>query len=168
MQARFFLWLVSVCLLCLVNCGEGEKAGVGGDAGASTLEKSFQQVATQYKIPLRILKAVAYLESGVAAQPATAVYGAKNFGPARGETLFGLSAATLGLEGDPSERGVAEQLEAYGAWVNGHFANTGLPATTHNSDEIFNWIWQLAQLHYTGPHTKNVRVIFAKNILKWR
>ncbi len=148
------------------SCGR-DKASDADVGPVSVLDQTFQTTATQYHIPVRLLKAVTFLESRLNPASSTVLYNNGQWiGPSRGETAMGLSGDVLHMPGDPAQRGSFPlQLRAYGAWLSTAVKGFHLNEAPQSSNELFKWILQVARLHYTGKHAKNARALFARDLI---
>ena len=152
------LWLLG-------NCGTPKKEATEV-APLTPLEQAFQTTAAKYHLPVRLLKAVAFLESRMNPSPSTVSYDGQWIGPARGETAMGLSREVLHMQVDITNReDFPRQLQAYGAWLASTVKPLQLSESPQGNNALFKWIWQVAQLHYNGKHAKNARALFARDLV---
>lgn len=161
--------LMAATLLNLTSCGQAGKDKKPNEPPLGEVAGAFASTSKQHGIPASILMALVYKESGLHRQPSSGSYsgGSLKLGPERAESLVGLPLATLGLNaaGSPSWQ---EQLEAYGAWLQGRLAaeHLPLPASLSKNDEVYDWVWQLARLHNSEESSsKNLQIIFAMELI---
>lgn len=158
--AKHFCCLI-VFSFALISCGSKNKPTHHQPTLGSPIEQAFSQAERTYSTPSRILMAVSYLESQLSANSATSYYGSQLIGPAVGETAFGLSKQKLGLLQGSQRIKLTNQIDAYARWLSGKITEN-LPKNPRNPDEIFLWIWEIAQLH---RKKSNTRVLFALELI---
>ena len=157
-KVRYILCLL---LLTLIGCGEGRKTSSDFEP-YSPAEKAFMNAARTYKIPVRFLVAVGYVESSLSPNSATTLYANTPLGPKIGESAFGISRSTLGVPQGHSGDQLELQIEAYSRWVTSQLPN-GLSDNIQNDEDKFNWIWSLAALHRENDATIS---LFAKEVIE--
>ncbi|RZA25009.1 MAG: hypothetical protein EOP10_08145 [Proteobacteria bacterium] len=135
------------------------------------IQQALTTTSTTQRIPADILASVLFKESGLSGAPTGSLYGPTNtaIGPKLGETAMGLPRDTLGLDASMENDSIAVQMTAYGKWVRGKLdeAHLDLPVSLARADDVYDWIWQLARMHYpdaTSP--KNLQILFAMELLK--
>jgi hypothetical protein len=135
------------------------------------IQQALASTSSSQKIPADILASVLFKESGLAGAPTGALYGPTNtaIGPRLGETAMGLPRDTLGLDASMENDSIVVQMSAYGKWVRGKLdaAHIDLPMSLAQPDDVYDWIWQIARMHYpdaTSP--KNLQILFAMELLK--
>ncbi|MFW7379779.1 MAG: hypothetical protein ACOH5I_13280 [Oligoflexus sp.] len=165
---RFSLYLG---LLVSFACGGG-----GGKKGATVpapgpIETALLNASATHQIPYPLLLAVALKESGMSPEPSYTTYVNEELtvGLRVGETAFGLSMETLGLDPENGGRQLEVQIEAYAAWVAAQLTAKHLELAPHlnEPDLFYDWVWQLALLHRQGnDNRKNVQIIFARELMQ--
>lgn len=149
------------------SCGSKEKSS---DAPISIppIQSIFLGTSNNYSVPRDILLAVTYKESGLSPAPSKTSYTIDTAlkGPALGETAVGLPRAVLGLADSDESNTLERQVDAYGAWIKKKLDEQHLTLSVDISkaDDAYNWVWQLARLHYPDS-PKNIQVLFAKELL---
>jgi len=150
--------LLLIFSMLLVQCGDNKDDQNGGKNGRTASETAFYNTANEQQIPVRLLIASGYLESGLNPKAA----GTANLvGPARAESAFGMPRSVLGVaEGSGGDR-LSAQIEAYGRWVSRNLSG-GLKATPETDEDKFQWIWAFAEIHRSDDST---RVLYAKEFI---
>lgn len=152
-----------MCLILstLSACGDGRKPSSSFEP-YSPAEKAFMNAARTYKIPVRFLVAVGYVESNLSPSSATTIYANSPLGPQGGESAFGISRSQLGVP--PGQTGdiLELQIEAYSRWIISQLPN-GLSDNIQSDEDKFNWIWSLAALHRENDATSS---LFAKELIE--
>jgi hypothetical protein len=159
---------VFISAFLLTTCGD-KKASNPGESLSGT-EQIFMATAAKYRVPYRLLLAVAFKESGIFAKKENAVYLANGnlIGTSLSETAFGLSREKLGIAGKKDQDKLQVQADAYGKWVSDQLqkARLDLPENPANNEEFYNWIWSLASFHRSGyDGQRNIQVIFARELI---
>ncbi|SMF38027.1 hypothetical protein [Pseudobacteriovorax antillogorgiicola] len=168
---RYLRTHIFLCIIAILGIRCGGKGGSGGSGAPSygPIETSLRITASNNNIPYRLLLAVALKESNLSPQPATTLYNADSvLGMSVGETAFGLSFETLELSVVPENMTLEPQIEAYGRWLRKALdqKQLGLDETVANPDELYDWVWQMAQLHRNGQENrKNVQIVFALEMI---
>lgn len=156
--------------LALTSCGRGKEDKKAAPPALGPMTQAFTNTSRTYQIPMNILLALAYKESQLNADPSRVAYAGIEAprGPAFAQTMMGLSYSTLGLS-EETASDTSVQLSAYGAWVQQGLRQQriDLPMQISKSDEIYDWIWQLARLHHPdAKSSKNIQVIFAREMIE--
>ena len=152
-----------LCILSnviMLACGGGQKPSSNFEA-YSPAEKAFLNAARTYKIPVRFLVAIGYVESNLSPSPATTLYANAPLGPQVGESAFGVSRSTLGVPQGQTGDQLELQIDAYSRWITSQLPD-GLSDQIKNDEDKFNWIWNLAALHRGNDATSS---LFAKEII---
>jgi len=156
--------------LTLSSCGGSEEKNTDTFV-LPPIQASLNTTAQTQQIPLEVLAAVIYKESGLSPFESSNLYGPGNvsLGPKSGETAFGLPRATLGLDDSVESRTIPVQVAAYGAWVRKQLDGTHLELSQslEKPDDVYDWVWQLARMHYPDVSApKNLQIIFAMELIK--
>ncbi len=170
----WFLGMLTTSLVCISSCGE-KKGSSGGGRAMGTIEAKFYETARTYKVPARFMMAVAYMESRLTPNPSTSIYLTDDDPDAEesqkgleiAETAFGLSLQKIGISEAASDS-LSEQIESYGKWLSSYLVerNIQLSENPNTPSEKFDWIWEMAAAHRSSStHSRNVRVIFAKELI---
>ena len=170
-----WLWLVLVSMMILCACGDDDTKKNQGGPALNKVDQAFQNASRSHKIPLRILLAVAFAESGMNPSPSTALAlgstasDAQPVGVSLGQTAFGVSFAELGLVDEEASHSLSIQVEAYAKWLAQKIKDQGieLNANPNNSDQKFQWLWQVSQLHRKTEQLqkRSTRVLFTKQLI---
>ena len=151
------------------GCDDSRSDDASNDGGPGPIGAMFGRVAGEFGIPARLLLAVALNESRMNPVPQSVTYGRDNDkGLGLAQSAFGIPLKQLGLPANESSATLSVQLNAYASWLKSqmearHLNLVGQPAT---SNETFDWIWQLAQIHRTGQDTRrNVQILFAYELM---
>jgi hypothetical protein len=158
-------------LMLLASCGQDTKKKAPPAAPLGDVAQVFHDVSSRYKIPRDILMAVTYKESGFAAQPNRGIHDSDGSlrGMLNGETAVGLPRSVLKLDDNPDNNSLRVQLEAYGALVREHLdaQHLELAPTLNSPDAVYDWAWQIAQVHSHGKEArKNVQILFAMETIE--
>ncbi|MBC7660854.1 MAG: hypothetical protein H7249_14245 [Chitinophagaceae bacterium] len=168
---QLLAWSLTASMLFhLTSCGSSSKKA--DDAPVlPPIQGSLNTTANSQRVPLNILAAVVYKESGLSASASKNLYGANltSIGPTLAETAVGLSRATLGLDGSAESSTLPVQITAYGKWVRTQLdaSHIDLPVSIDKPDDEYDWAWQIARMHYpdtTSP--KNLQILFAMELIK--
>ena len=154
----------------LWGCGSSGGSSGGSAPSYGAIDSVFREASHQHRIPYRLLLAVAAKESGISSKPATTLYNTDSvLGVPVGETAFGLSFETLGLESNAENQELPVQIKAYAAWLRSKLEEKKLDLSSNiaNGDQLYDWIWQMSLLHRSGQATrKNVQILFALEMLR--
>ncbi|NRA66334.1 MAG: hypothetical protein HRU19_17745 [Pseudobacteriovorax sp.] len=167
--SRYLLVLTLVVIYKTTSCGSSGNKTTTTPQTTGVVDNTFTTVANTYDIPRKILLGVAAKESGLSPQTSSVLYSAdQSLGLSVGDSAFGLSLATIGLEDTAANQSLLPQIEAYGAFVRKSIteANLTLDSSIDNLDELYDWIWFIARLHRSGTQNrKNVQIIFALELI---
>jgi hypothetical protein len=163
-------WLASLLLSLSLAQGCGKDSEASSSRSLSPTEKIFQNAASKYKIPYRMLLAVAFKESGLATKRETAVYQTRDnqIGTSLTETAFGLSRTKLGIDEHETPDSLAVQVDAYARWLRENLDEARLTLASNPSDQVekYYWIWNISMLHRAGITGKrNTQIVFAKELI---
>jgi hypothetical protein len=152
------------------SCGS-DSAKTQAAAPLPPIQASLNLSAQTNSLPLELLAAVVYKESGISGSASRNLYGStKNpMGPKLGETSVGLPRAVLGLDDSAESATIPVQIEAYGKWVRTKLneAHLDLPLSLAKPDDAYDWVWQLARMHYPDASSpKNLQILFATELMK--
>ncbi len=166
-----YAWGLAVSLLFPVSSCSNDNKKTPDAFVLPPIQASLNSTAQTDQIPLEILAAVVYKESGLSPLASRNLYGPANasLGPQTGETAVGLSRATLGLDDSAESNTLPVQIAAYGAWVRKLLDETHLDLSQSlaNPDDVYDWVWQLARMHYPDTSApKNLQIIFAMELIK--
>ena len=158
---RSHLVLIATVILSVSQwqCSDNKEDQQGGIDGRTPLEKAFDQAASTHHIPVRFLIASGYLESKLRPKE-TSSNTLK--GPELGESAFGISRSTLGLQEGLNGDRLTNQVDAYSRWLARQLGG-GLKFNPKDDEEKFNWIWAIADAHRRMDSTK---VLFANEMIK--
>lgn len=172
-KKNIIIFFSVVFYITLVQCGDSSSKGSNKITNKVIL--AFEKASQEYKIPQRILMAVAYHESMLNVSKFNMIYGSdKKISVSCDfcETAFGLSKQTLGLDNSPVSDELLTQIDAYAKWVRYNLDQKGLddtvlPKDLKSNDDIIYWLWNLALLHRNGDEArKNLRIFFVKGVLE--
>ncbi len=174
MQRLLFSLPSLMVVLLISSCGGDKKHSKPSAPRYGPLAQTFSNAAQAHQIPMNILLAVAYKESGLNAEPSRVAYeggqggGSAMQGPSMAQTLVGVSFRSLGLT-ESAANDPEAQLNAYGAWVQEKLKqqHIQLSPSIRKNDDIYDWIWQLARLHHPEVMaSKNVPILFAREMMQ--
>jgi hypothetical protein len=148
--------------LFLMHCGSSGKGPAGGAHVAQPINSAFLEASRKNGIPMDVLKAVAFYETGLNAKASSAPYfqlgedsSANLLNLHSADTAFGLSQAELGI--DPSDQAtIPVQIHAYAEWIATHTKDLQLPNAIRKDDDVFLWLWAMAKLHRPGDEAREV------------
>ncbi len=165
LQLRPVLTMLAMLSLNL-GCGQDKKHKSPAPAPLGAVAKVFAEVSGKYRLPREILMAVTYKESGFSPLPSRGHYDidGSSRGMPIGETSVGLPRSILKLGDDADSQTLTAQLEAYGAWIRSNLdaQHLDLSPVLSTPDTIYDWVWQLARMHYSDKESrKNVQILFA-------
>jgi hypothetical protein len=149
----------------------GSQKGVGEpEVSRGPVENAFYAASAESGVPVRMLIAAAYLESGVRPKAQSAAYlqGSTQVDSAIsfGETAFGLGVRELGLANDPSAAtDLKLQISAYGKYLRSRLQGADLPSGAVTPEEKHRWLWQLAQIHRGQDQNRNLWSVFTKEMM---
>lgn len=155
-------------MACLGACGTEKAKPKPQGRSYGHVELSFIKAAQDSQIPVRILLAVGMTESSLTPNKQSASYPGLVLGSSLTETAFGVSRKKLGFkegEGDTLQ----VQVDAYAKWVRANFdaKKIALKPSPASPAEMYDWIWQLAQLHRDSQgDRRNVRILFAMELIE--
>ncbi len=170
-----FAFYYFLLIALLGACGDNKSSNNDGGSSQGEVTKIFLTNAEATNIPPRILMAIAYLESRLSIEQSSAIYPTTN---AKGEvekksknlsfgqTMFGVSAKELGLE--PNQN-INFQVDAYSKWLNRKLGSRtkDLVKNPQEPDELFAWIWNIAQLHRSGKSERpNLWILFSLELME--
>ena len=165
--------IVSAIAISLFMSCQGKDSNTGGrGTHRGKVEASFHQAAQTYQVPVRILMAVAFNESGMSPKPITSAYGMQKeqIGTPLGETAFGVSMETLGLDPEePASHTLNIQINAYAKWLREALDREYLKFHPNPTTVIekYDWIKILSLLHRDGMETRrNVQTLFALELME--
>ncbi|MCX6126676.1 MAG: hypothetical protein NTV34_18235 [Proteobacteria bacterium] len=160
-----------VGLMSIVGCGI-RKGDREPEVARGPIESAFYAASAVSGVPVRMILASAYLESGVNPQPQSVTYqkgGGLKLSSAIhfGDSAFGLTQRELGLADDPGAASSLEvQVAAYGRLLKERFNAEGLPYNAVTPEEKIRWMWRLAQVHRGGDRqNRNLWAIYAKEMM---
>lgn len=168
----FICWTTAVVTLSLLSaCGKGRKSG-DDSAPRGKLESAFFAASVESGVPMRLMMAVGYVESGMRPDRSSALYLANESGPGSqsgidfGDSAFGLSLDELAVARDTSSGALETQIRAYGKFLKEKFKTNALPVNAVTPEEKFRWIWRLAELHHGGDQQhRNLWAVFAHEMI---
>ena len=162
---------VTVCLFQLTACGKG---GSGDDDSPARgkIESAFYTASSTSGVPLRMMMAAGYLESGLQAEHSSATYLASGASQGSqenidfGDSAFGLSLDDLGIAKDPNSSALETQVVAYGKYLKERMKSSSLPINAVTPEEKLRWIWKLAEIHHGGDDQhRNLWTVFAQEMI---
>ncbi len=167
---------LSFVLICsgLTSCGSGGRSAQSPTDSKENLELAFLKASQTSGIPLRMLKATAFLESGMNSAEQNTPYFDSNdetaqrlLGFSTTETAFGISRQNLGLSDNPDASKLSVQVQAYSAWLASQIASSkDLKLSPQTANDKYYWIWELAKIHRAGDDfRRNIRVVWAKELI---
>lgn len=168
---RLFGVGVALVLAASLNgCGKSESKPTN-PLVLPPIQQALSTSSSTQRIPAEILASVLFKESGFSGTASSTLYGAENeaIGPKLGETAVGLSRNTLGLDTSVKSDSIPVQLEAYGKWVRFNLdeAQLDLPTTLTRPDDVYDWVWNIARMHYPDSSSpKNIQILFAMELIK--
>lgn len=170
MQLRPFIFVMSSFAL-VTSCGGNAKHKSPGAPPLGEVAQVFADVSSKYKLPKDILMAIAYKESGLSPEPNRGLYDHDGVsrGMLNGETAVGLPRSVLKLDDSQESKNFRVQMEAYGAFIRANLdaQHLELPPILNTADSVYDWAWQIAQMHSQGKEArKNVQIVFAMETIE--
>lgn len=161
--------LISLSVL-LTQCGKKSPDTTAAASGSGHIAAVFRDAAIKYGIPARIMMAVAMKESNLNPRPGTAIYATEQavMGMSLAESAFGLPLEKIGLPKEESSFNLETQVDAYARWIRNSLEDRhiNLNPNPASSEEKFDWIWQIAQLHREGHDSRrNVQIVFTMEMI---
>ncbi|MCX6130688.1 MAG: hypothetical protein NTX25_16715 [Proteobacteria bacterium] len=169
-QRVWLLFGLLSMMASLSGCGQEKKHKSTPPPPLGTVTQVFADISAKYKLPRDILLAIAFKSSGFSSKASRGSYGIEALlrGMPAGETVMGLPRSLLKLDDNAESDSIRLQMEAYGAWVRSNLESQHLELSPspNTPDAIYDWIWQLAKMHYADGQTrKNVQIIFVFEII---
>lgn len=166
--SAFFLISATMQMLA---CGSAGRSNDGPSDSRGPIMKSFSAEAINHNLPEKMLLAVAYSASGLSNETNTTSYeGSEKVISLLGSaTIFGVSGEVLGLDTKQQPWTIEEQIASYSTWLNGKLEQKGIELDPNipDHDSLYDWIWNIAQIHLADkPFTKNIKILFALELLK--
>ncbi len=170
---NFVCWTtVTASMSLLTACGSGKKSD-DDSTPRGKIESAFFSASVESGVPMRLMMAVGYVESGLRPERSSALYlGGGQSGIDFGDSAFGLSFNDLALTkdvgaGSAAPAGALEsQVRAYGKFLKEKFKSNALPVNAVTPEEKFRWIWRLAELHHGGDQLhRNLWSVFAHEMI---
>jgi hypothetical protein len=164
--------ILSLTLITVTSCGDQRNKKAPGGLELGQVEAAFIRTAAEFNLPVRLLLAVALMESNLNPERSSAQYLNEDYslGLSLGETAFGLTYSNLGLPDEPISRTLDAQLQAYGRLIRATIdqENLSLNAAATSIEAKFDWIWLLARLHRGGLESRrNIQVVFALELMSF-
>lgn len=161
-----------ICLTNLSACGNRGKSDDDSPARGK-IEGAFYTASSESGVPVRLMMAVGYLESGLQSTRSSATYVASadnRLGSQQtidfGDSAFGLSLEELGVDKDSNSAALETQIRAYGKYLKTQLKGKSLPANAVTPEEKMRWISQLAAIHHGGDDQhRNLWAIFAQEMI---
>lgn len=154
----------------LTACGKGSSDNSAPPV-LPPIQQALATTSTSERIPADILASILWKESGLSASASTTLYGGSNtaLGPTLSETAMGLSRETLGLDDSLESSTIPVQMAAYGKWLRAGLdaQNLALPTDIIRPDDVYDWAWNIARLHYPDSSSpKNLQILFALELIE--
>ncbi len=158
-------------IFSLLSCGQEKKNKARPGVPLGEVAQIFADVSAKYRVPREILMAITFKESRLSAIPSQGLYDSDGMtrGMLIGETAVGLPRAVLKLTDTPEDNTLRRQLEAYGIWIRANLdsQNLDLSPSLTTADSTYDWVWQLARMHYSDKESrKNVQILFAMETIE--
>jgi hypothetical protein len=149
----------------LIGCGDRRPHKKAPAAQRGAVEQAFVDASIETGVPMRLLMAVGYLESGLTAHPSSASYSEDSTqlrGTQIAESAFGIPLAELGLD---DQQPLPAQIKAYARWLKGRLAQLNLVSAPASPDDKYQWLTALAHEHRRGiGQRRNIRILFAQEL----
>jgi hypothetical protein len=163
---------ITTVVLCVAtvtfSCG-GKRRSSALAPQVTPVEAAFVKAASDSHVPVRMLLAAGYVESGLRANKSSANY---ELGgtviktpPVRGESAFGFSFNELGLS-ESMEHSLETQIEAYGRLLKSRIGTNAPPTSAVTAEEKIRWIWKLASIHRGDTAARNLVAVFSKEMMQ--
>lgn len=174
MKRIYYSALICAVLAVPVLQGCGRKGNSSSGPSRGKIESSFYTASSESGMPVRMIMAVAYLESGLRGESQSATYLTGNQSEERSiglsESAFGFSLGELTLalgEGGKTPTTLDEQIVAYGKFMKQRLKDSGLPANAVTTEEKLRWIWKLAEIHRGKERqNRNLWSLFAQEMMQ--
>ena len=164
---RFFTSL-SISIFVIFACGNRRHSS-GAAASTTVVEQAFLKTANDNQIPVRIMMAVGFMQSGLRPERSSVTYQldgrAVSLSPLPGESAFGISFADLGLS-EGGDHDLSEQIAAYGRYLRVKIGKDSLPKNAVTAEEKMRWIWKLAGIHGGENAKRNLTAVFSRGIME--
>jgi hypothetical protein len=159
---------IALVIFFLFSCGS-KKHSRASTPLVTSVEGAFLRAANDSHVPVRMLLAAGYVESGLRAEKSFAHYevgdAVLETPPVRGESAFGFSFAELGLV-NSSDYSLEAQIEAYGQFLKSRIG-VEIPASKAvTPEEKIRWIWKLASIHRGDAASRNLVAVFSKEMMR--
>jgi hypothetical protein len=152
----------------ILSCG-GKRHNSSTTPHVTGVESVFLKAASDSNIPVRMMLAAGYVESGLRANKSSVTYDLSGIAlkkaPVRGESAFGFSFSELGLN-NSDEHSLKTQIEAYGRYLKSHLGNEGFSPQAVTPEEKIRWIWKLASIHRGEAVQRNLLAVFSKEMIR--
>ncbi len=159
---------IVMCVVYTASCG-AKRHGSAQTPPVTSVEAAFLKAAADSHVPVRMLLAAGYVESGLRAEKSSASYELDGVmlktPPVRGESAFGFSLGELGLS-DSSDLTLEAQIAAYGQLLKSRIGVEAMPSKAVTLEEKIRWIWRLASIHRGDAAARNLVAIFSKEMMR--
>jgi hypothetical protein len=154
--------------ITLVSCGGKRNDSVSGPTN-TVIEKAFVQAGLASGVPVRMMMAAGYVESGLRDNRSAVNYlkGGRVVPLAlnKGESVFGFSLAELGIV-DIDHADLTAQIKAYGELLKAQIGKGPSPGGFVTAEEKIRWIWKFANIHMGAQAPRNLLAVFAREMMK--
>lgn len=163
---HFFSLPVIIAFFFQSSCG-AKRVHDESEASMTRVEQAFTNAAQTSGVPVRLLLASAFVESGLRAEQSSAMYQSDGQPvgktTARGESAVGFSFAELGLQNDA---GLIDQITAYGELLKSKLSGLNLSSTAVTTEEKMRWIWALSKVHRGQNAQQNLLSVFSQELIR--
>jgi hypothetical protein len=149
------------------GCGSRRKDTTSA-ATKTEIEQAFLDSSLESGVPVRLMMAAGYVESGLRAERSSIKYSIdgsqERLTLAKGESVFGFSMLELGLTGD-RDTDFKGQIAAYGRLLKAQLITGQSPTAFVTSEEKLRWIWKFASVHMGEGASRNLLAVFAREMM---
>ncbi len=134
----------------------------------TVIEQAFIDSAAANGVPVRVMMAAGYVESGLRAERSSSSYSFDGLTVPvtliKGESVFGFSLTELGISVTDSVE-LQAQIQAYGRLLKAQLSDGPSIGGFVTAEEKMRWIWKIASIHMGKNASRNLLAVFAREIM---
>lgn len=161
------IFIAALASASFTGCGSHRKDTTSAPT-RTEIEQSFLDASLECGVPVRLMMAAGYVESGLRADRSSITYSIDGtqspLSLAKGESVFGFSMLELGLTSDVSID-VKGQIAAYGRLLKAKLGTGQTPGAFVTSEDKMRWIWKFASVHMGEGASRNLLAVFAREMM---